>query len=737
MLLLDNLVPVLMQTFTLVMMGYIAARRKIMPPAGASGLGRFAATFALSASVLQNIATLNLGAASPGVVLGLLAAKCAVAAIVGGLTFALVQGDTRSWSLAALFAMVTTSQSDFAIGLPILDALYPPPLDCQRISDLDQSAAVGNQNNTVSSAGATACDDEAELAFSDYLYIGAPNSLLVINPVCFALLELANAVSRGRRQQQQPAGPCRDDGATADVSQSDSQQLSIGCCFVVRQVLIPTLTSPVVMSVFLGIIINISGAPLPVFADKALHSVGAAYPSLALFCLGYSISTNDAQPKPPPTPQQHQQQAEPSSSAVAEPVELVAPESAAAQAEQVEPEFGWVQPALLIAAKSVLLPVLARIIVLHTTSGSEEYSRFAFVYGTFPASPSVALFAAQYGMPKDVVRQISITTIVGTVASAPIVLATAQMATAQGDAAAMTRVLQSVEEVGWGSLVGSIWVLIVSSSMLLSWATPGWRRQYLVWSVFFLALSQVVYLTLTAVCTPKKFQDKYPAQAEHCTLAIETFSTGARIWGVILLIADVHRMHRHAATGTVWRGLRAGKSVILWSAWLLPGLWGAVLWASGLWEEMNLACFSCYSVGTPSKATNLYRLWSSLLSTILAAIALGVLVWARLQSHPRSAENNAELRSLDEPLVSTGISSAMLPLGSSMHEEEAADGVPTWLSVQIRVVGLCNLLGLLFQAAVGVSTLLSGAASPSNGEAAVEILALNRKQQHPSHQIAV
>jgi hypothetical protein len=79
----------------------------------------------------------------------------------------------------------------------------------------------------------------------------------------------------------------------------------------------------------------------------------------------------------------------------------------------------------------------------------------------------------------------------------------------------------------------------------------------------------------------------------------------------------------------------------------------------------------------------------------------------------------------------------MLPLGSSMHEEEAADGVPTWLSVQIRVVGLCNLLGLLFQAAVGVSTLLSGAASPSNGEAAVEILALNRKQQHPSHQIAV
>ena len=107
--LLDNLLPVLMQTFAQVLLGYVAACRKtrnLMPAAGTNGLGRFAAAFALPALVFKNMAVLNLGAASVGLVLGLLAAKGAVAVIVAVLTLVLVEGDTRSWSLAALFAMV-------------------------------------------------------------------------------------------------------------------------------------------------------------------------------------------------------------------------------------------------------------------------------------------------------------------------------------------------------------------------------------------------------------------------------------------------------------------------------------------------------------------------------------------------------------------------------------------------------------------------------------------------------
>ena len=175
--LLDNLLPVLMQTFAQVLLGYVAACRNLMPAAGTNGLGRFAAAFALPALVFKNMAVLNLGAASVGLVLGLLAAKGAVAVIVAVLTLVLVEGDTRSWSLAALFAMVTTSQSDFAIGLPIVNALYPPPVpspECQQLA-VPEALPVSGRNDT------STC--EPQLACSDYLYIAAPNSLLVINPM--------------------------------------------------------------------------------------------------------------------------------------------------------------------------------------------------------------------------------------------------------------------------------------------------------------------------------------------------------------------------------------------------------------------------------------------------------------------------------------------------------------------------------------------------------------------------
>ena len=711
--LLENLLPVLMQTFAQVLLGYLAARRKLMPPAGTGGLGRFAAAFALPALVFQNMAVLNLGAASVGLVLGLLAAKGIVAAIVAVLTLVLVEGDTRSWSLAALFAMLTTSQSDFAIGLPILNALYPPPVlppECQFMPQ-GGDTAVGNDTST---------QCEPQLAYSDYLYIGAPNSLLVINPLCFALLELANAVSRARLQ----AG-------------EDSQQPLLGCCFVIKQVVIPTLTSPLVMSVLLGILVNVSGVPVPVFFTAVLQSVGASYSSLALFCLGFSLWEGDSDSDDDDSQQQQQDQPEPEQQQ----------QRQLRQPPRDAPEFGWVQPALLVGAKSVLLPVLARIIVMVIT-GSEEYSRFAFVCTTFPSSPSVALFAVQFGLPIADVRRISRTTIVGTVASAFIVLATAQMVMVDGSAAKLTAVLQTAEETGWGALAGSSWVLVVASSMLLSRNTPGWRLQYMVWSVFFLAFSQVTFLTLTAVCTPESFRLHHPTAATHCTLAIEVFSTGARIWGVILLVADVHRTHRHVATGIIWRALRAGKKVVLWSAWLLPGLWAVGLWASGLWGELQLSCFSCFNASAPDSAINEYRLLSSLLAAVLAAIAVGVLVWA--QTHQRrhddrddeqQQQQQQEERQLDAALLADDDSALSL---SDSESESLHGAAPIWLPVQVRVVGLCNLLGLLFQVAVGFATLLGGSsrADPSSrsdddpssavsgsaagGEVSLEILALNR-----------
>ena len=57
------------------------------------------------------------------------------------------------------------------------------------------------------------------------------------------------------------------------------------------------------------------------------------------------------------------------------------------------------QALLLIAAKSLLLPVFARFMVLEVT-GDDMLSRFAFIYSTIPPSTQTYIFAVKYGLPR-------------------------------------------------------------------------------------------------------------------------------------------------------------------------------------------------------------------------------------------------------------------------------------------------------------------------------------------------
>ena len=50
------------------------------------------------------------------------------------------------------------------------------------------------------------------------------------------------------------------------------------------------------------------------------------------------------------------------------------------------------------------------------------------MYGTFPAAPSISLFALRFGLPADDAAQLSTVTVVGTALSAPIMLVSAEMA---------------------------------------------------------------------------------------------------------------------------------------------------------------------------------------------------------------------------------------------------------------------------------------------------------------------
>ena len=512
--LLENLLPALLETMSIVLLGYVSARAGWTPRAVTAGLGRFAASYSLPALCFLSIAQLNIAKADPMFLLGMLIAKGSVAALVGLLTAYLTPEfspvETRSWSLAALFAMCATSSNDFALGLPIVRALFTG-------------------------------EDGSVDGFS-YLFLMAPITLLVINPICFSILELAAVVARRRRTAA--AGP----GQHVE---------GISLFFVVKQVLLPTLANPVVFCVALGVLANISGigARLPVFVTGVLDTIGASFSSLALFCLGASMSatseqaeedsdTEDQKPDADPDAllsaaldyntrsrresiQSHGQSSESSARLPSQTRHgIMASQMTQSAADYGEITAGrWIQAGLIVCAKSLLLPVVARLLVLQLT-GNDQLSRFAFVYGTFPSSAQNLLLAQRYGASENDCSLIALSTVIGTSLFAPFAFASAEMVTIDlrtAGAQAATNVLLFVEQIGWASVIGSLWALFVVSSMILEPTRRGmgWRRHHLVWSVFFLAACQAAYPLLSAICSDVAFRTRFPTQAAQCTLGIE------------------------------------------------------------------------------------------------------------------------------------------------------------------------------------------------------------------------
>eukprot|EP01052_Picozoa_sp_SAG31_P026584 SAG31_NODE_2420_length_5727_cov_2.670576_4_plen_857_part_00 len=751
----DNLVPALLQTCALVMLGYVAKRNHWVGPEAGTVLGGFAAAFSLPALCFISMVQLDIGSAAIGLPLSMLAAKISVAALIALLTLYLMPStEPRKASLSALFAMVTVSSNDFALGLPIIDALYP-----------ENIVSTGAAQKSVGS------DDGSEIRMRDYVWLFAPITLLIINPISFAILELDAAVERRRR---------------GSVAASDSGFAS-GCLFITKQVLLPTLANPVVFCVAMGLAVNLTGVALPKFVADSLDTVGASFSSISLFCLGMSMVTESSQAdfsSPLGGELSTRMASGPKafgkhvSESTSDPKGRVAVINNKANREN----YGtgrWVLALLLIAAKSLLLPVLARFLVLEIT-GNDMFSRFAFIYSTIPPSTQTYIFAVKFGLPKLHLDRISLATLLGTLLAAPIMFGAAELAlidvtmeeAEQGDVRAGD-VLRVAERIGWGSLLCAAWVVAVAISMLWSCNGqygPRWRRSHLVWSVFFLGVSQLAFGILATICGSLRDSFGQPA-ARQCTLGMEGMSTAGRVWGVVLLVSDIHRSNRktdHEALrgssscccsclqASIWMCIRVTKHTVLWAAWILPSAWVGGLVVTGLWGRLDPSCWSCLHTKALTPDLRAYYVASSLLAMILATIAIAALVWEqrqllRTRSNEDTAQNgsNGSRPSLRRPSLHTAVqdqsnsiastqpecgaenlNTALLGNvdrtlanqdGSSSGDESMSQSLtlPLWSSLHLRVVGLSNLVGLLLQIGIGVGSVLP------RGGTMLEIIALN------------
>ncbi|CAK1586256.1 unnamed protein product [Parnassius mnemosyne] len=340
----DRLYPALFQCFTIILSGYIAGRLNVVSKSESKGIATFVGTFALPSLIFLSLAQLNFSIVNWTFLLAMLLAKGIVFFAVVVIT--IFVSKPMNLGQAGMFAIFCTQSNDFALGYPIINAIY---------------------QNT-----------HPEYAL--YLYLMAPISLAILNPIAFVLLEI-------NKQKQ-------DD--TNEDGNLQNQKMYILKLKMLLQILKGIIFNPVLVMTVLGIIGNIIFKhKLSIYIEGLLEVYGQAFTASALFLLGLRM--------------------------VGQVHRLRGP--------------ALIVPCVLIMVKLIILPVVMRECVTALNAGVNEtetssLSTYAFLYGTIPTAPAVFVFSNLYQLEMDLVAS---SMVICTFLSAPITFLSAQVITLNKD----------------------------------------------------------------------------------------------------------------------------------------------------------------------------------------------------------------------------------------------------------------------------------------------------------------
>ncbi|MFT7799549.1 integral membrane protein GPR155 isoform X2 [Arapaima gigas] len=363
----DELFPALLECFGIILCGYVAGRTNVITSTQAKGLGNFVSKFALPALLFKNMVLLDFGDVMWSFLWSILIAKVSVFAVVCALTLVVAGADGR-FGKAGLFSIFATQSNDFALGYPIVEALY---------------------KNTYPE-------------YLQYIYLVAPVSLMILNPIGFAFCE----IQKWRN------------------SDEDQQQNKLR---ILGVVILQVLKNPVVFMVIIGLASHfLLDQKIPAFMREFVDSLANSFGGAALFYLGLSMVG---------------QLGKFSRSTV---VALI----------------------LLITAKLLVMPLICRDMVelLDSNSSSPQnhssLSNYAFLYGVFPTAPSVAIYASHYNMELEVITS---GMVLSTFLSAPIMYVSAWLLTIPWmDPTPLVLALQNVSfNISIVSLVALVWTITV------------------------------------------------------------------------------------------------------------------------------------------------------------------------------------------------------------------------------------------------------------------------------------
>lgn len=196
-----------------------------------------------------------------------------------------------------------------------------------------------------------------------FLYIVAPVNLVVLNPIAFILMEYSKKKADGKKFD----------------------------CKSVGMVLKRVFTNPLVLLTFLGLILRLAlwepASNQSWYADYVevvLDVVSSAFTGCALFSLGLLIVGKF----------------------------------------QLLKKNSPIQMIMFILVKSLLLPIMMKLILDVLNPGNSSLSTAGFLYGIIPTASGVFTYCLQFGMNPDI---IAISMVIGTIASAPLMLALGSM----------------------------------------------------------------------------------------------------------------------------------------------------------------------------------------------------------------------------------------------------------------------------------------------------------------------
>ncbi|XP_074729286.1 lysosomal cholesterol signaling protein isoform X2 [Strix uralensis] len=361
----SRLFPALLECFGIILCGYVAGRANIITSTQAKGLGNFVSRFALPALLFKNMVVLNFSNVNWSFLYSILVAKAAVFFFVCILTLLVASPENR-FSKAGLFPIFATQSNDFALGYPIVEALYQTTYP----------------------------------EYLQYIYLVAPISLMMLNPLGFIFCE----IQKWR----------------------DSRTVSLSKIKIVGLALLRVLQNPIVFMVFIGIASNfILGQKIPEYLENFLDGLGSSFSGSALFYLGLTM---------------------------------------VGQTKKLTKGMFVALILLITAKLLMMPFLCREMVELLDKSDSvvnhTSLSNYAFLYGVFPAAPGVAIFASQFNMEVGIITS---GMVISTFVSAPIMYVSAWLLTIPSmDPNPLASALQNVSfDISIVSLISLIWSLIV------------------------------------------------------------------------------------------------------------------------------------------------------------------------------------------------------------------------------------------------------------------------------------